>query len=79
MRDNWLSNRIFSSYDEIVAICCEAWNRLMDQPWNNNVHRYEGMGTWVLINARWYYVFHWGNPSPQSIFILYATCYKGGA
>ena len=26
----------------------------MDQPWNNNVHRHEGMGTWVLINARWY-------------------------
>jgi len=33
MRDNWLSNRIFSSYDEIVAICCEAWNMLIDQPW----------------------------------------------
>jgi transposase len=32
MRDNWLSNRIFSSYDEIVAICCEAWNMLIDQP-----------------------------------------------
>ena len=33
MRDNWLSNRIFKSYDEIVAICCEAWNKLIDQPW----------------------------------------------
>lgn len=33
MRDNWLSNRIFKSYDEIVAICCDAWNKLMDQPW----------------------------------------------
>jgi len=33
MRDNWLSNRIFSSYDEIVAICCEAWNKLIEQPW----------------------------------------------
>ena len=33
MRDNWLSNRIFNSFDEIVAICCEAWNRLIDQPW----------------------------------------------
>ena len=33
MRDNWLSNRIFKSFDEIVAICCEAWNRLIDQPW----------------------------------------------
>lgn len=33
MRDNWLSNHIFKSYDEIVAICCEAWNKLVDQPW----------------------------------------------
>lgn len=33
MRDNWLSNRIFDSYDDIVALCCDAWNRLIDQPW----------------------------------------------
>ena len=48
MRDNWLSNRIFKSYDDIVAICCQAWNKLLqpaaqigpgpganpvDQPW----------------------------------------------
>lgn len=33
MRDNWLSNRIFKSYDEIVAHCCQAWNKLIDQPW----------------------------------------------
>jgi transposase len=33
MRDNWLSNRVFKSYDNIVDHCCEAWNRLVDQPW----------------------------------------------
>ena len=33
MRDNWLSNRVFATYDDIVAHCCEAWNRLIDQPW----------------------------------------------
>jgi len=33
MRDNWLSNRIFVSYDQIVALCCEAWKKLTDQPW----------------------------------------------
>ncbi len=33
MRDNWLSNRIFKSYDDIVDHCCFAWNRLVDQPW----------------------------------------------
>jgi transposase len=33
MRENWLSNRIFKSYDEIVDHCCYAWNKLIDQPW----------------------------------------------
>ena len=33
MRDNWLSNRIFKSYEDIVTLCCEAWNKLIDQPW----------------------------------------------
>ena len=33
MRDNWLSNRVFHSYDNLVDHCCEAWNRLVDQPW----------------------------------------------
>ncbi len=33
MRENWLSNRIFTSYEDIVGHCCEAWNKLIDQPW----------------------------------------------
>jgi transposase len=33
IRDNWLSNRVFKSYDDIVALCCEAWNNLIDRPW----------------------------------------------
>jgi transposase len=33
MRDNWLSNRIFKSYEDIVNLCCEAWIKLIDQPW----------------------------------------------
>ena len=33
MRDNWLSNRVFATYDDIVVHCCEAWNKLIDQPW----------------------------------------------
>jgi hypothetical protein len=31
MRDNWLSNRVFSSYPDILDHCCEAWNRLVDR------------------------------------------------
>ena len=33
IRDNWLSNRIFHAYDDIVGHCCEAWNKLVEQPW----------------------------------------------
>ena len=33
MRDNWLSNRVFTSHDNIVDHCCYAWNTLVDQPW----------------------------------------------
>ena len=32
IRDNWLSNRIFASYDDTVDHCCHAWNKLTDQP-----------------------------------------------
>src|SRR5262249_39980082 len=33
MPQNWLSNRIFKSFDDIVDHCCYAWNTLIDQPW----------------------------------------------
>jgi transposase len=33
MRDNWLSNRIFTSYTDILDHCCFAWNALVSQPW----------------------------------------------
>lgn len=33
LRDNWLSNKIFRSYDQIVELSCEAWNKLVEQPW----------------------------------------------
>jgi hypothetical protein len=33
LRDNWLSNRVFSSYRAILDHCCHAWNKLVDQPW----------------------------------------------
>jgi len=33
MRENWLSNRVFNSHEEIVALSSDAWNKLIDQPW----------------------------------------------
>jgi transposase len=33
MRDNWLSNCVFSDHDDIVDYCCHPWNRIISQPW----------------------------------------------
>jgi transposase len=33
LRDNWLSNRVFASYTDILDHCCAAWNKLVDRPW----------------------------------------------
>ena len=33
LRENWLSNRVFPSYEAILDHCCRAWNKLTDQPW----------------------------------------------
>lgn len=32
MRDNWLSNLIFQTYDQIVLSACDAWQKLVAQP-----------------------------------------------
>ena len=45
MRDNWLSNRVFKSYDDILDHCCFAWNHLTDQPWRIMSL---GLRTWAL-------------------------------
>lgn len=33
MRDNWLSNRIFKSCDDILDHCCFNSNKLVERPW----------------------------------------------
>ena len=53
MRDNWLSNRVFKSYDDLVDHCCEAWNKLVDQPWRMSI----GLRQWAhgfLTKGSWY-------------------------
>src|SRR5882757_2199806 len=35
LRDNWLSNRVFKSYDDLVDHCCVAWNKLVNEPWRS--------------------------------------------
>ena len=46
MRDNWLSNRVFASYDDISGQCCDAWNKLVDQPWRTMSL---GLGEWAHV------------------------------
>lgn len=29
MRQNWLSNRVFDSYDDIIDAACDAWQKLL--------------------------------------------------
>ncbi len=33
VRDNWLSNRVFKSYDDSLDHCCYASNSLIERPW----------------------------------------------
>lgn len=54
MRDNWLSNRVFQIGRDIVDHCCDAWNKLVDQPWTIMSIGPASVGPWVLINAGWY-------------------------
>jgi len=32
LKQNFLSNRVFDTYEGIVDACCSAWNRLMATP-----------------------------------------------
>ena len=32
LRANWLSNRVFETYEAIIEVVCEAWQKLIDQP-----------------------------------------------
>ena len=45
LRQNYLANRVFETYDAIVDACCDAWNKLTDQP-----HRITSIATreWAL-------------------------------
>jgi transposase len=53
MRDNWLSNPVFKSYDDIVDHCRYAWNTRSTM--EDHVHRITTVGARVLINKTWYY------------------------
>ncbi len=44
LRQNWLSNRVFETYEDILEAGCDAWNRLIAQP---QTIRSIGMREWA--------------------------------
>ena len=54
MRDNWLSNRVFASYTDLVDHCCEAWNKLIERPWTIMSIGLRDWANRVLISGTWY-------------------------
>ncbi len=46
LRANWLSNRIFETYEDIIDAACEAWNKLIALP---DVITSIGMRDWAHI------------------------------
>jgi len=51
IRDNWLSNRVFASYQDLLDHCCSAWNALVEQPWTIMS---VGLRSSVMIRKAWY-------------------------
>jgi hypothetical protein len=46
LRSNWLSNRVFETYDDIIDAACDAWNKLTAAP---DVINSIGMRQWAHI------------------------------
>ena len=49
LRQTWLSNRVFDTYEDILDAACDAWRKLIAQP-----HTITSIGSrdWVLAGQR---------------------------
>ena len=45
LRANWLSNRVFETYDAIIDAACEAWMKLIDSETITSI----GMRQWAHV------------------------------
>ena len=65
MRDNWLSNRVFKSYNDIVDHCCFAWNSLtglsVDKGYKNNLFKWKVSNTSNWIDAMVFQIKRYGS------------------
>jgi transposase len=55
LRANWLSNRVFDTYEEIIEAACQAWRNLIAQPEAITSIGYAIGPMWVKTEGRWYY------------------------
>ena len=46
LRQNWLSNTVFETYDAIIDAACDAWNKLAAKP---DVIRSIGLRAWAHV------------------------------
>jgi transposase len=49
LRQNWLSNRVFDTYEAIIDAACEAWCKLLAQP---NLITSIGLRDWAHVGQR---------------------------
>ena len=56
MRSNWLSNRVFDTYEAIIDAACEAWGKLLAQPETITRSECEIGHMSVDHHDRWYYI-----------------------
>lgn len=56
LRADFLSNRVFETYDEIIAASYEAWNKLVRYPSPSNPSAYEIGHTSVSQEGCWYFL-----------------------
>jgi transposase len=54
LRGNWLSNRVFHTYDAIIDAACEAWRKLIAEPQTITSIGMRDWATSVNQNDRWY-------------------------
>ena len=54
MRENWLSNRIFASYERHPRPLLRRLEQAHRSALAHHVHRTARLGPWVLINGTWY-------------------------
>jgi hypothetical protein len=54
LRQNYLANRVFETYEAIADACCHAWNSLAAQPERITSIATRAWAKQVTLSCRWY-------------------------